>query len=107
MVLGNPGLLHLGELKYRPRVLVLVWLSLESILSPPVPSPFPHEGDVHGDGKSESSLMKQARGYKKSGLVDKRQIVASQLCKPPGLDDNVEEWKEESDGEWERVSEAS
>eukprot|EP00434_Breviolum_minutum_P034130 symbB.v1.2.030197.t1/scaffold3379.1/size58058/2 len=69
--------------------------------------PFPHEGDVHGDGKSESSLMKQARGYKKSGLVDKGQIVASQLCKPPGLDDNVEEWKEESDGEWERVSEAS
>eukprot|EP00434_Breviolum_minutum_P028086 symbB.v1.2.024844.t1/scaffold2378.1/size80641/3 len=69
--------------------------------------PFPHEGEFHGDGKNESSLKKQVRGYKKSGLVDKGRVVASQLCKPPGLDDKVGEWEEESDGEWERVSEAS
>eukprot|EP00434_Breviolum_minutum_P035626 symbB.v1.2.031538.t1/scaffold3672.1/size52204/2 len=69
--------------------------------------PFPHEGEFHGDGKNESSLKKQARRYKKSGLVDNVRVVASQLCKPPGLNDKVGEWEEESDGEWERVSEAS
>ena len=64
------------------------------------PEPFPGERDSVRASSSSEILSKSALGYKRGDTIDKGQIVAKQLFKPPGLE-------KDSDDDWEKVSDTS
>lgn len=64
------------------------------------PEPFPGERDSVRASSSSEILSKSALGYKRGDTIDKGQIVAKQLFKPPGLE-------KDSDEDWEKVSDTS
>lgn len=60
------------------------------------PEPFPEKSEPSKDDEGFWPMM--TRGYNKGTTVEKGQFVAAQIWKPPGLE-------EESDEDWEKVSE--